>query len=418
MAEILMLNPKKDPSPGGTSWVIGCSPRTGREDDGLRSHQSTSAQLPRPAGLCSRFPAKPLDPIIEGAPLVGGVKALVTFCRKVVASLLLVVLPICSAPAQVYPSAPQSATSSDGVDAAGMIKVLSTAHGGVGGFLDVSGYTSCRYVTDGLPAGNDELIPIDSMTDWKAWLSDPGQGDSQTVCCRPQTVTLCQVGGATHQTFILPYTIYGQTQTPMANCTDEWGQPYKDSQPWKCGQAVGAAGLEDGQWSQPQADSYTCSPNAFTTGCSASCPQTVGTTTTYDSCGNVQAVNSCSISCCTNDYQKVGCSGSTATYEQFGTCPGGGFTVAGGCSLVSYTCGASCHPDADVLGPESDGCTYVYQDCNDQGDWGPPPGSSGCSETYESLSWTATGCQDNSLNGSGSNNLVVAYYNCTCSEWE
>ena len=244
---------------------------------------------------------------------------------------------------QAYPPAPQSASSQDGVDAAGWVRVPDTAHGGIGGFVDVPAYAGCRYVTVTSNTGG-ESIPVGSAASYNSWRASSWTGHTMQVCCRPQTVTLCKgaAGGTVSET--LPYTIYGQSQTPVATCLDQWGETYTDSETWVCGQTGSGSGA-DGSWAQSGSDSYGCTSNAFTTGCSASCPTTTGTTTTYDSCGNVQSVNACSISCCTNNWQEsVGACGAgntqTVTWTNYGTC-GGSFSYQQGCICSpTYSCGA------------------------------------------------------------------------------
>ena len=267
---------------------------------------------------------------------------------------------VCALPgsAQVLPAAPQSSSANDGTDGPGFIRVPSSLHGGAGGYVDVTGYASCRYVTT--TVGNDaskngEVIPVGSLATWQGYLGSPIAGETAVVCCRPKTVSLCNFGGATPVTMTLPYTKYGDQQTPTQQCTDQWGVPYEDSQVWECGEQ-GSGVTADGQWQEQGTDDLQCSPNAFTTGCSASCPTTTGTTTTYDSCGRVQAVNACTISCCTPSFSKVGCDGNSAIMVDT-RCGTGSYEAPGGCT---------CSPQQVEVGANTCSCSELAPPC--QGD--------------------------------------------------
>ncbi|MDR3438193.1 hypothetical protein [Telmatospirillum sp.] len=216
-------------------------------------------------------------------------------------------------------------------------------------FVDPGAFGYCRYVAVPASSPNQQVIPLYSDAEWQSWRSSPPTGDTQTVCCRPKTVTLCAgaAGGSISET--LPYTILGQVQTPVATCVDQWGKTYTDSQAWTCGQ-TGSGVTADGLWTGGT-DAYVCTPNAFTSGCSASCgggTTASGTTVTYDSCGNATAVNSCSISCCTTNWQvsNVTTCGSndlqTVTKTDYGTCNSGSYTYqqACVCSPTYNSCGA------------------------------------------------------------------------------
>lgn len=237
------------------------------------------------------------------------------------------------------------------------------------------GKGQCRIVANktSLPLA----VPLGNRAEWQSfrdplpWPAGPHAGASapnhfedasatQTVCCRPQTVTLCAIASAATQTKALPYAAYAQSQTVSATCTDQWGAAYTDSQTWQCGQ-TGSGTDADGQWNPGGPDNYGCSPNAFTSACTATCSGSittaVGTTTTYDSCGNVQSVNSCSKSCCTTNYQASAgaCSGAcggghgtqTVTMTDYGTCHGGSYSYSQNC-VNNSSCGhyaySSCSP--------------------------------------------------------------------------
>ena len=114
-------------------------------------------------------------------------------------------------------------------------------------FVDDGNY--CRYVTNSGPAlpnnvtsppslnspGTNLVIDIYNPGEWKSFRTSPGEA-SQIVCCRPKTISLCNFGGATPVPLSLPYTAFGQTQTPTQQCTDEWHRP----------QWVGACGSGQG----------------------------------------------------------------------------------------------------------------------------------------------------------------------------
>jgi hypothetical protein len=279
--------------------------------------------------------------------------------------------------AQVMPSAPQTPSAQDGTDGPGFIRVPSSLKGGTGGFVDITGYASCRFVTTtagGDATKNGEVIPVATLAGWQAFLgrSNP-DGDTQVVCCRPKAIQMCQVGGAVPQTVTLPYTILGQQQQPVMECTDQWGDPYKDTQTWVCDE-TGSGVTADGQWAEQGTDAYQCAPSAYTTGCTVSCGG--GTQTTYDSCGNVQAVTACSTqACCTPSYSKS-CNTTTAIYTDT-TCGTGSYSVSGGCS--AYSCqvgGASCDAGSrqTIIGtcPECN----IYYDCGSSwSSWGDTSGT-------------------------------------------
>lgn len=316
---------------------------------------------------------------------------------------------------QVYPSPPQSTTSSDGIDAPGFVRVPAVGQGGVGGFVDVPAYGACRFVTVTRPGVGGEAIALQSKANWLNWRTHTPAGDTQEVCCRPQAVTLCQgaAGGTVPMT--LPYSILGEALQPVAQCIDQWGKPYEDTQTWVCGEA-GSGVMADGNWQQQGGDAYTCSPNAFTSGCSATCPTTAGTTTTYDSCGNVQAVNGCTISCCTSNWVKS-CNGDLATYSDVGSCHDPSYQIPGGCSPVTSSCSASCtlgtHTTTIFSSSGSDYCETDYEDC---GYWtGSTAGGTDCITEYGQESYSQT-CTESP--GGGGTIQVPVKATCNCTVYE
>jgi hypothetical protein len=293
---------------------------------------------------------------------------------------------------------------------------------GATGILDNPSLKMCRVVAqamDGQAGGAFDLSRSVPAASIQAGINDGRQDPdaiSISVCCRPQPVTLCAGAAGGTVTEQLAYTISGQTQTLSATCTDAWGATYTDTQTWSCG-TTGAGTSADGIWAESGGDTWTCSPNSYTSPCNATCPSGVGTTTTYDSCGNPTGTNSCGISCCTTNYQKTGCSGSTATYCDEGTCNSGCYTVPGGCSLVSFTCTTSCvlgsNPD-DQTAPDANGCVINYADC---AFWtGSIAGGTNCTPHYDMEAWWVTGCTP----AGPSSGTIPALdgETCTCSEWQ
>jgi hypothetical protein len=230
--------------------------------------------------------------------------------------------------ADVYPAPPQSPAANNGfVD----------LPAGSSGFIDPAGFGYCRHVTNGNSL--QEAVPISTAAEWKSFRAAHPPGVTEAICCRPQTVTLCQgaPGGTVARS--LSYMPAGQQVSPTATCIDSWGSTYSDSQAWTCGTDGIAAPDTDGQWSGG-AHTYVCAPNAHTTACTASCGG--GTQTTYNSCGDVQAVTACNTqACCTPNasYTVGGCSAS---------CGGGYQTVTwyNSCGQVSSQYNQSCNTQA------------------------------------------------------------------------
>lgn len=282
------------------------------------------------------------------------------------------------AAAQVNPPAPQSIGASDGIDGPGFARLAA----GSAGYVDPQGLGYCRYVGNGRTDGREDVIPISNAAEWQSYRSGQSNGQtppgiSETVCCRPQTVTLCQGAAGGTVTESLPYTVLGQIQQPVATCTDQWGATYTDSQSWSCGSTIPAnpnSVMADGQWNQSGGDSLSCTPNAFTSGCSASCGG--GSQTTYDSCGNVQAVNACNTqSCCTPNGSCSGaCGGGSGTDNCGNPCvnnsPCAPYEVGySDCILFQcsncgdgqpcWTCGPGCNDPGTVGEDTWDGCQGI-----------------------------------------------------------
>lgn len=247
--------------------------------------------------------------------------------QKIVISFGLWMMMAPAAAGQAFPPPPQSATSNDGVDAPGFVRVPSTAHDGIGGgFIDVPAYASCRYVTVTNPNAGGEAIAMQSLSNWQRWQANPHSGDSASVCCRPGAVTLCAgaAGGTVAATVTgagaSGYAIFGGTGTATARCTDQWGETYQDTRTYQCGQ-TGSGVTADGQWGQMGGDTYTCGANAYTTtgACSTAGSGGWGNLyqTVYNSCGQITSQGYNGPSCytappCTPNWQQnyEGCTAS------------------------------------------------------------------------------------------------------------
>jgi hypothetical protein len=370
---------------------------------------------------------------------------MLTLRQVVVASLL----ASFSATAQVLPSAPQSATDNDGSDGPGWVRVKSSLQGGVGGFVDVPGYQSCRYVTSSADQNADDLgegIPMQSLSNWQNWLTESSAiGDTATVCCRPATPALnsaamCNDGGTA--TAVTPvngtgtngYGQLGTTGTATATCDNgEYGK-YQSTVSYTCA-ATGSGITADGAWGlSGSSDKDTCTANSYTVtgGCSASCGGGNFYQTIYNSCGVVTSQGytgaSCNTqSCCTPVYSKS-CSGSTATYTDT-ACGDGSYEVTNGCTYVTETVGGtSCSfgiPDYAPGGASPSSSTYTeFLDCGG-------PGLSG--DTWTSWGTTsgagvscASSCSPNEpwyayTNGAPSGSGTICGVNsstCTYSGWQ
>jgi len=187
--------------------------------------------------------------------------------------------------AQVYPQPPQQVAGADSVDGTGFARLPA----GTADYVDPNSQY-CRFVTNGDTQEN--VIPYSTPQEWLEYRAGVKSGSAppgitEVVCCRRQTVTMCQIGGGPPKSVTLPYTQYGQSQSVTLTCVDQWNATYTDTEVWQCG-FQGAATvtdpMADGLWSDPSGDSYTCSPDAFDTGCYAACG-TTSTGTRYDSCG-------------------------------------------------------------------------------------------------------------------------------------
>lgn len=314
-----------------------------------------------------------------------------------------------SAPASatIYPSAPQSPQSSDGVDGSSPYGFARSVADGQWGFVDVPAYSSCRYVT----TGTKEDIPLGAASTWAGWVTTVShrQGDQEVVCCRPQAPAssdFCQTYGGTPgglSPSSLPYTpsqavggVSTTSVTVTTTCTDFAGQ-YQDTVTYNCG-ATGS-GLSsdptvDGLWKKSGADSATCTPNASLGACSVSCGG--GTQTIYDSCGNATGSQSCNTqACCTTNYQvtatgactsSLGCGGNpgtqSVTYTDFGTCNSGSYTTSQGC-----TTGACCQPN---WVKSCNTTTATYTDANNCPGSTPYTVANGCTAYYCGCSGTCT----------------------------
>lgn len=221
------------------------------------------------------------------------------------------------------------------------------------GWFDLGGY--CKVVDVGDLSGLDPLaqgVPVfvpGPPGQWENYrhnaTSHYGGRLALTTCCRPQSAIamLCTEAGATPIAINREYGKLGETDTVSATCLDQWGKTYTDSAPVTCTGDNGPDG--QGLWVQGGPDTPgSCTPNAYTSPCSATCPTTTGTTTTYDSCGNVQSggVQSCSITCCTVHYSCGACDQDSGVKTCTDTGCGTG-DIERACTLVSKIGSCSTH---------------------------------------------------------------------------
>ena len=256
--------------------------------------------------------------------------------------------------ADSVPPPPHSPTSSDGIDAPGFVRVQSTAHGGTGGFIDVPGYRACRFVTIDDPTIGGEAILVNSLANWNSWRRNRPT-TWQTVCCRPQTVTLCaSATGGPQQATVTGigaggYGKLGESGTATAHCSNAPNLDYDETQSFTCGQS-GTGVDADGAWtggSQPSdicdAQNNTCSGN----------------------CGGGQGVDKCGFPCTNNQ----SCCQSNYIYS---------------CTSCSADCGGgtqSCYyHDYNNCGGSDYG--QISQNCNTQVCQSPPPPPPAVTTTY------------------------------------
>ncbi len=311
---------------------------------------------------------------------------------KRLAPLFIAVAVFASLPAaaQVLPAPPHSATDSDGSDGPGWVRVKSSMQGGIGGFVDVPGYQSCRYVTSSADQNAGDLgegIPMQSLSNWQNWLTESaGIGDTAVVCCRPSTPALnsalmCNDGGtatavtAINGTGTSGYGQLGSTGTATATCLNPPYGTYTTEVPYTC-KTTGNGVTADGSWVQSGADSNSCAtstPDTTFGACSASCGGGHEYETVYDACGKVTSQGnfgpSCNTQACCTPVYSYSCNQSNGNYVQTDTTCGTGSTVIGACSYNITTstksCGGFNYSDSYPDGA----CTISYKQCNDS-DWG------------------------------------------------
>jgi hypothetical protein len=171
------------------------------------------------------------------------------------------------AAAQTGPAPPQSPTS----DAGGGPGVALIA-AGQSLYIDPqysTGVGPCRLIVN--LTAKDQAFPIAVPTDWQdtrepippaANMYTLGE-TTQTICCRPQTITLC-AGTAAATTYQLPYTSLGGQVTQSASCpAGQAGETYSDSQTWTCGSTTAPdPNNDDGLWGEGETDGCAAVPNA------------------------------------------------------------------------------------------------------------------------------------------------------------
>lgn len=293
------------------------------------------------------------------------------------------------------------------------------------GWFDVGGF--CKVVDVGSlstfsPPASGIPVFVPGPTDqWENYrTSAPADYNGQltlTTCCRPQTniASLCTEAGATPVPVDRQYGKLDEVDSVSATCVDQWGKPYQDQVNVICSGDNGPDG--QAQWVKFSPDSTSsCTANAFTSACTASCGG--GTSTVYDSCGNVQAVNACNTqSCCTSNWVKS-CSGPLATYSDIGSCHEPSYQINGGCYESQYSCSSYCfigsHTTTVVSEIPSTGvvCETDYEDCATW--YGSTAGGSNCTSQSAPASYTTT-CT-NGYYQYGNNNVPYEY-DCICNTY-
>jgi hypothetical protein len=249
------------------------------------------------------------------------------------------------------------------------------AHGE--GWFDVGGF--CKVVDVGdlswaTPTANAVPVFIPGPSDqWENWRTDaPGQYRGQvasTTCCRPQSniATLCATG-TNPSSVSRQYGKLGETDQVTGTCFDSHGLPFTDTLSIACNGDNGP----DGQaaW-QVGGDAQQCTPNAWTTTgvCQGSCGTGSQSVQVFNSCGQLTQTTSQScntgVSCCTPNWQKSGCNGSTAQICDV-SCGGGCYDQPGGCSCVSDGgCTQWCNGTNFWSYCDDNGNCCYYQDCGD-----------------------------------------------------
>ena len=219
------------------------------------------------------------------------------------------------------------------------------------GWFDVGGF--CKVVDVGdLSAINPTAkgVPVFIPGPIKQWenyrTSAPAHYNGQltlTTCCRPSPniTTLCATA-TNPQSVSLEYGKLGETDTLAATCVDQWGISYPESVAITCTGATGTLAVDngpDGQaaW-QAGAPADICAPNAYTTACDATCPGGTGTTSTFDSCGNLTGSSACTITCCVPDGTCTGnCGGGTGVDSCGNSCTNNATCVPGECPSQTVT---------------------------------------------------------------------------------
>jgi hypothetical protein len=259
----------------------------------------------------------------------------------------------------------------------------------------------CRYVTNN--AGKTLYVPLSLPQEYQYFRAgvDNAQGPpnvQETICCRPSQATVCQgATGGTQQASIqgtgaAGYGVLGSTGQATATCSNAPYGNYVDTRTFVCG-VTGLGMNADGIWNQQGGDTDTCQPNAYSTygACSTAGAGGWGVyfEYVYNSCGQLTSSGWFGPACyttppCTTNWVKVGCSGSTGTWCDQGTCNSGCQDRPGTCVAVNNSCSGTC----SNVTYQSGGCTYT--DC--QYNW-PCQGDPGC--TYSGADWVWDCCGSN-----------------------
>jgi hypothetical protein len=282
----------------------------------------------------------------------------------------------------------------------------STAWFDLGGYCKVVDLGDLSYATpaaSGIPA----FVP-GTAAQWENWrifaTSPTSRYNNQltlTTCCRPQSniATLCASAG-NPTPVSRQYGRLGEIDSVSAICQGPDGQ-YTESAQIACNGDNGPDG--QASWGQTGGDSDVCTPNAQTLYGVCAAPGNCGagtqTVEVLNSCGQVQSYVSqaCNtgVSCCTPQFTKTGCNGTTATYTDT-ACGTGSYQEAGGCTpfqcVVGYaTCNGSYETYLYPPGCNIATTCYEYTDCGNSwvyfgqqhgtnsqvtydwvNDWGPP----------------------------------------------
>jgi hypothetical protein len=283
-------------------------------------------------------------------------------------------------------------------------------------FWSGSSFGPCRRVSftavPGAPVSADgsvnQYLPLTLVTEWYEDRADSLPGVSMSICCRPQTITLC-AGTTAATTYQLPYTILAGQVTQSASCpAGQAGETYTDSQTWTCG-ATSAAdpNNDDGVWNEGETDGCAAVANA-SVGPPPACTVTCNSGFTWNGSACV-ADSGCGAGVAS---WGAGCS---ATYGAMNNGDIAGLVNSAGGYSGSET--LSCN--AGVVTPSSQVCNLAG--CPAGSTTWPGPGGTTCAGSYAALNLNGSTPVPNStagLSGSETANCVadgsVSFTNPSC----